>query len=416
MEFRGFSQEAGKIVHITEFEYREENPICPHCGVELEVYCTNAYCDLVCPICGYKERLPRAHPCPICGRPAAPSYCPHCGWRGEETIYDESLPREKKIKVHLTHEESKRQLQYLRLGLQKAPDDPYQIMSGIVEAVRIRRTVPPEYADLVTLVDNCVALPHCGVKYCNGEWVAQVDVSDVAHALEKWGRPKDVDVAVDGNCVVYNGQRFCGEVPEELMFIAVVGKCYDVRMVKLAEALGVHSASSVRRAIERIRGEKARLQDDLDSTPHGVMPYENPLLDLALCLGVDENVACAAFVEQYIMGMLYNKEVKCLREGKEACSNWKERVGRRLLQYIANYGIGRKVSKEVLAMIFTTAYAAVARGEIRPEDFKAMALMLYRTQPELEAAYKLFTELWTQSAKYDGVVAELKKLEEAVKQ
>lgn len=416
MKFRGFSQEVGKIVYIAENEYREEEPVCKSCGVELEAYSANAYCDLVCPVCGYRERLPRAHPCPICGRPAAPSYCPHCGWKGEEAAYDESLPRERKVRVHLTHEESSRQLQYLMLTLQKAPDDPYQITSGVVEAVRIKRAVPPEYADLVTLVDGCVVLLQCGARYCNGRWEADIGICDVVHALKKWGRPRDVDLTVEDDCVVYKGQRYCGEVPEELVPIAVVGKCYDVRMAKLAEALGVYSASSIRRAVERVRGEKARLQDDVDSTPPGVLPYENPLLDLALCLGVDENVACAAFVEQYIMGVLYNREVRCLREGKEACRSWREWVSRRLLQYIANYGIGRKVRREVLAMILATAYAAVARGEMRPEDFKAMLLMLYKTQPELEVAYKLFAELWTRSAKYDGVVAELKKLEETVKQ
>jgi len=471
MEFRGFSQEVGKIVYIAENEYREEEPICKKCGVELEAYCTNTYCDLVCPVCGYKERLPRAHPCPICGRPAA---CPHCGWRSGEVDYDESLPREKRVRVHLTHEESSKQLQNLRLMLQKAPDDPYTLLGGVAEAVRIKRFVPPEYTDLVAYADGC-AVFQCGARYC-GRWEADVNVGDVVRALEKWGKPKDVDVAVEGNCVVYKGQRFCGEVPEELMLVAVVGKCYDVRMVKLAEALGVYSASSVRRAVERVKGEKARLQDDLDSTPHGVVMYENPLLNLALCLGVDEQDACAAFVEQYITSMLCGKEVKCLKEGKKACRGWREAVGRRLLKYVELYLLagltnvaaqllncrpvyrgdafhcggrsvtiqdvakavlraadsetGRKarrpedcnllkrlnVDKEVLAMLLTSAYAAVARGEMQQEDFKVMVLMLYAVQPKLEAAYELFTELWTQSVKYDGVVAELKKLEEGVKQ
>jgi len=479
MEFKGFSQEFGKIVYVAENGYREEEPVCKSCGVELEAYCTNAYCDLVCPVCGYRERLPKAHPCPLCGRPAAPSYCPHCGWRGEEAAYDESLPREKKVKTHLTHEESKEQLQYLLLNLQKAPDDPYTLMSGVAEAVRIKRSVPPEYADLVAYADGCVVFK-CGARYCNGRWEADVGISDVAYALGRWGKPKDVELAVEGDCVVYNGQRFCGGVPEELMLVATVGKCYDVRMAKLAEALGVYSASSIRRAVERVKGEKARLQDDIDSTPHGVVLYENPLLNLALCLGVDENAACAAFVEQYIANVLCGGEVKCLKEGKKACRGWRDAVGRRLLKYVELYLLAelskaaaqllgckpvyrggafhcggksvsiqdvvkavlrdnvaagneadRKVrrpqncrllkrlnviSREVLAMLLTAAYAAVTRGEMQREDFRTMVLMLYDVQPKLKAAYELFTELWMQSAKYDNVVVELKKLEESLKQ
>jgi len=414
MEFKGFSQEVGKIVYITE-EYREESPACRQCGVELEAHCANSYCDLVCPVCGYKERLPRVLPCPICGRPAAPTYCPHCGWRGEETPHDDAPPREKRIRTHLTHEESKNQLQFLRLMLQKAPDDPYTLLSGIAEAVRIKKAVPPEYADLVQYVDGC-AVFQCGARYCNGEWVAQVDVGDVVRALEKWGRPKEVDIAVDGGCIVYGGQKYCGEVPGELLLVAAVGKCYDPRMTKLAEALGVYSAQTVRNMAERIKGKRARLQDDVDSTPHGVIVYENPTLNLALCLGVDENQACSVFIEQYVMSTLYGKELKCLKEGKEACRSWRESVGRKLLKYIANLGIGKKVSKEVLAIILTAAYAAVVRGDLKMEDFKTMLLMLYKTQPELESAYKLFAELWTRSAKHDYIASELEKLEKVVKQ
>jgi len=409
-EFTGFSQEIGKIVHVTEGEYREEAAVCKSCGVELEAHCADAYCDLVCPVCGRAQRLPRSLSCPICGRPAAPGYCPHCGWRSDDVVHDDTPPREKKMKTHLTHEESKSQLQNVRLRLQKAPDDPYTLLSGIAAAVKMKRAAPPEYADLVVFADGCAVFPRCGARYCNGKWEASVSIDDLVYALKRWGKPKNVNVAVEKGCVVYNGQRYCGELPEELVPIAVVGKCYDVRMIKLAEALGVYSSSSVMRAMERVKGEKARLQDDYDATPHGVVVYQNPLLNLALCLGVDENFACAAFVEQYVMSVLYGKELRCIREGKEACKRWREAVARRLLQYISNYGIGKKVRKEVLATILTSAYAAVAKGEMKMEDFKAMLLMLYKTQPELEAAYELFTELWMHSTKYDGVVAELKKL------
>lgn len=415
IELTGLVDERGKIVYITEGSYKEEEAKCPKCGTELETHCAETWCDLVCPVCGFKMRLPRALPCPICGRPASPTYCPHCGWRSDDSGYDDSLPREKKIRTHLTHEESQKQLQNMRLVLQKAPDDPYTILSGIAEAIRIKRKVPKEYSDIALFEDGCAIFPQCGVKYC-GRWDGPLDIEDVVYALEKWGKPRGVNLEVEGGCVVYNGQRYCGGgVPEELALVAAVGKCYDVRMIKLAEALGVYSALSTVRTLERIKGKKARLQDDRDSTPPGIILYENPLLNLATCLGVDENMACAAFVEHYVMSVLYGGEMKCLKEGKEACRSWREAVGRKLLKYISTMGIGKRVSRGVLAMILTAAYAAVARGEMRAEDFKAMVIMLSKTQKELEPAYKLFVELWTQSARYDGVVAELKKLEQVVK-